>query len=54
MDPGPLDHREGEGGDVADGLTKHVERYKMDAYMKACGVVPKSGRHELCPYSGDV
>ena len=37
---------------VADGLTKHVERHKMDAYMKARGVVRKSGRHELSPCLG--
>ncbi len=33
---------------VADGFTKHVKRHRMDAYMKVCGVVWKSGRHELC------
>ncbi len=33
---------------VADGLTKHVERTKMDHYMKECGFVRRSGRHELC------
>ncbi len=38
---------------VADGLTKHVERNKMDEHMKACGVARRSGRHELCPYLGD-
>ena len=38
---------------VADGLTKHVERHKMDAYVKVCGVARKSGRQELCPYLGD-
>ena len=34
---------------VADGVTKHVERAKMDYYMKECGFVRRSGRHELCP-----
>ena len=38
---------------VADGLTKHVERNKMDEHMKACGVVRKRGRHELYPYLGN-
>ena len=38
---------------VADGLTKHVERAKMDYYMKECGFVLRSGRHELCPRFGD-
>ena len=33
---------------VADGLTKHVERAKMDYYMKECGFVWRSGRYELC------
>ncbi len=39
---------------VEDGLTKHVERHKMDAYMHACGVVRKSGRQELSPCLGDA
>ncbi len=34
---------------VADGLTKHVERNKMDEHMKVRGVVRRSGRHEFCP-----
>ncbi len=38
---------------VADGLTKHAERAKMDYYSKECGLVPRSGRHELCPRLGD-
>ncbi len=38
---------------VADGLTKQVERAKMDYYMKECGFVRRSGRHELCPRLGD-
>ncbi len=38
---------------VADGLTKHVERAKMDYHMKECGLVRRSGRHELCPRLGD-
>ena len=33
---------------VAGCLTKHAERHKMDAYMKARGVVRRSGRRELC------
>ncbi len=39
---------------VADGLTKQVDRFKMDRYMKACGFTYRGGRHELCPHLGDV
>ena len=39
---------------VADGLTKHVDRSKMDYYMKQCGFVFKDGRHELSPHLGDA
>ncbi len=38
---------------VADGLTKHVERAKMDYYMKERGFAWRSDRHELCPRLGD-
>ena len=38
---------------VADGLTKHVDRQKMDQYMKECGFVRRSGRHELSPALGE-
>ncbi len=38
---------------VADGLTKHVERAKIDHYMKECGFARRSGRRELCPRLGD-
>ncbi len=38
---------------VADGLTKRVERAKMDYHMNECGLVRRSGRHELCPRFGD-
>ena len=38
---------------VADGLTKHVDRHKMEQYMKVCSMVRRSGRHELCPRLGD-
>ena len=38
---------------VADGLTKHVERQKMEQYMDACGMVRRSGRHELSPQLGE-
>ena len=38
---------------VADGLTKHVDRQNMEQYMKACGMVRRSGRHELSPQLGD-
>ncbi len=39
---------------VADGLTKHVERSNMERFMEKCGFVRREGRHELCPYLGDV
>ena len=38
---------------VADGLTKHVDRQKMEQYMEARGMVRRSGRHELSPKIGD-
>ncbi len=42
------------GGDnVADGLTKNVERSNMEMHMDKCGFVLREGRHELCPYLGD-
>ena len=34
---------------VADGLTKHVGRQKMEQHVEACGMVRRSGRHELSP-----
>ena len=38
---------------VADGLTKHVDKPKMEQYLKACGFVRRSGRHELSPALGE-
>ncbi len=38
---------------VAEGLTKHVERAKLDYYMNEFGFVPRTRRHELCPRLGD-
>ena len=38
---------------VADGLTKHVDKQKMDQYLRECGFVRRSGRHELSPALGD-
>ena len=38
---------------VADGLTKHVDRQKMEQYVEACSMVRRSGRHEFCPRLGD-
>ena len=38
---------------VSDGLTKHVNRQKMEQYVKACGMARRSGRHELSPQLGD-
>ncbi len=37
---------------VADVLTKHVDKQKIEQHMKACGIVRKSGRHELSPALG--
>ncbi len=31
----------------ADGLTKHVDKQNMEHYMKTCGIVRRSGRHQL-------
>ncbi len=39
---------------VADGLTKRVERSKMEMYMENCGFERRDGRRKLCPYLGDV
>ncbi len=36
--------------DVADGLTKHVERNNMDVYMDKRGFALRDGRHVLCPH----
>ena len=38
---------------VADGLTKHVDRAKMEKYMAECGIRFVKGRHELCPHLGE-
>ncbi len=37
---------------VADGLTKHVDRQKMEQYVEACGMVWRSGRRVLSPQLG--
>ncbi len=37
---------------VADGLTKHVDRQKMELYVGACGMPRRSGRHEPSPQHG--
>ncbi len=39
---------------TADGLTKHVDRQKMEHHMEACGMVWRSGRQELSPQLGDI
>ena len=41
-------------GNVADCLTKHVERSKMEMRMEMRCFVRREGRHELCPYLEDV
>ncbi len=38
---------------IADGMTRHVDRAKMDYYMKECGFARRSNMHELCPRLGD-
>ena len=38
---------------VAAGLTKHVDKEQMEQYLKACGFVKRSGRHELNPALGE-
>ncbi len=38
---------------VADGMTKNMNRQKIEQYVKACGMVRRSGRHELSPQLGD-
>ena len=38
---------------VADGLTKHVDKGKMDQYLSECGFEKRSGRHELSPALGE-
>ena len=39
---------------VADGLTKHVDRTKMDEYLKKCGLARRNCRHELCPHLSEA
>ncbi len=38
---------------VADGLTKLVDKQKIEQYMRVCGIVKRSGRHELSPLLGE-
>ena len=38
---------------VADGLTKHVDRPKMEKHMAFCGLRFVKGRHRLRPHLGD-
>ncbi len=38
---------------VADGLTRHVDRQRMDQHMKACSIARWNGRHEVSPQIGD-
>ncbi len=39
---------------VADGLTKHVDRSKLEKHMNELGFTFGEGRHELCPHLGDA
>ncbi len=51
---GELNIAKVRGGEyVADGLTKHVDRQNMEQYTKACGMVRRSGRHELSMQLGN-
>ena len=36
-------------GNISDGLTKHVERPKLDQYLAGSNQRLVTGRHELCP-----
>ncbi len=38
---------------VADGLTKQVDRQKMEQCVEACGMARRSGRRELSPQLGE-
>ena len=38
---------------VADGLTKHADKQKLDQFMSECGFEKRSGRHELSPALGE-
>ncbi len=38
---------------VANGLTNRMGRQKMEQRVEACGMVRRSGRHELTPQLGD-
>ncbi len=38
---------------ASDGLAKHVDRQKMEQHVDACGMVRRSGRHELIPQLGE-
>ena len=42
-----------EEDNVADGLTKLVDKQKIEQYMRVCGIVKRSGRHELSPLLGE-
>ncbi len=51
---GELFPREGEGEEnVADVLTKHMDRQKMEERTQACGVARRIGRHERGPQFGE-
>ncbi len=39
---------------VADGLTKHVERNNMEMHMEKFGFTFRDGRHEQCHHLGDA
>ena len=39
---------------VADGLTKHVDRSKLEKYMSGCGSNFRDGRHKCCLFLGHV
>jgi hypothetical protein len=39
---------------VADSLTKHFDRSKLEKCMSECGFAFRDGRHEFFPYFADV
>ena len=39
---------------MSDGLTKHVDRSRLEKHMNECGFTFRDGRHELWPHLGDV
>ncbi len=50
VDKGEMEIKKLKGeSNVADGLTKHVEKRQMEQYVESRGLRFASGRHSLCP-----